>query len=413
MGGHELQLILTAVISGALGWWLASKRKRGELIDDSPLSGDILVKREIFTQPPAPVWPSQVESSILKLDTAITELNQRSVSTVNKLNRLQEEAQASEDILLGVQNYLTGFETLSRQVTPVWSAQVESSRIQMDNAIADLTLRFDGIVTSLDHVLDESQTALANSDGGVFESSRDKLGEVVANLDTALQDKRLMLGKMRGLLGFIEEMKTMAMQVANIAHQTNLLALNAAIEAARAGESGSGFAVVADEVRKLSRISGATGKNITDKVEEVSAAINDVFDVAEQQSVNDASSVLQANASIGAVLGDLEQVFAELKNSSDHIGVVAHGIKLEIAESLVRFQFQDRIGQTLSHVRDNIDQFPDYLARSQEGGLLALTPIDAEGLLTELQNSYAMQEEHFTHGSGKPAELQETEITFF
>lgn len=413
MGLHELQLVLTAVAAGGLGWWLASSnRKSMEHTDTSQLDGEIVVELDDIIMPSS-IFPAQVEASISTLDSAITALNQRSVSISTKLNRLQEEAQASDKILLGVQNYLFSLETLSQQVTPVWSAQVESSRMQMDNAIADLTLRFDGIVTSLDQVLDESQTALSNSDGGVFESSRDKLGEVVANLDIALQDKKHMLEKMRGLLGFIEEMKTMAMQVATIAHQTNLLALNAAIEAARAGESGRGFAVVADEVRKLSKISGATGKNITAKVEEVSAAIGEVFYVAEQHSVSDANSVSQSNERISSVLGDLEQVFSELKNSSDHIGEAAQGIKLEIAESLVGFQFQDRIGQTLSHVRDSIDQFPVYLARSQEQGLLDLSPIDAEGMLAELQSSYAMQEEHLTHNSGKPAELQETEITFF
>jgi methyl-accepting chemotaxis protein len=352
-----LQILFTAAFSGGVGWWLASKK--------------------------SPVEPEA------------------------------QPSYAVNDIQLGVEYFLSGFDNFSRQVTPVWSAQIESSRTQMDTAIAGLTQRFDGIVSSLDSLLDESHAALAKGDSAVFETSRDRLGEVVASLDHALQDKHQMLEEIRGLVGFIAEMKTMAAEVARIADQTNLLALNAAIEAARAGESGRGFAVVADEVRKLSTISGATGKHITAKVEQVSAAITAAFSVVEKNAQNDANSVAESHGKIQQVLEDLGRVFYELKDSSDHLGAIAQGIKLEIAESLVQFQFQDRIGQTLSHVRDSIDQFPVYLARSQNGGPFELKPLDAQAMLADLQSSYAMQEEHYTHGSGRPAQLQSTEITFF
>ena len=120
----------------------------------------------------------------------------------------------------------------------------------------------------------------------------------MTSLDLALQEKHHMLEEIRGLVGFITEMKAMAIEVARIADQTNLLALNAAIEAARAGDSGRGFAVVADEVRKLSTISGATGKHITAKVEQVSSAITAAFSVVEKNALHDVSSVAESHAKI-------------------------------------------------------------------------------------------------------------------
>ncbi|MFA5984696.1 MAG: methyl-accepting chemotaxis protein [Methylococcaceae bacterium] len=410
-----MQLLLTAVIFGTFGFWLGSKR--GHLGFNSSVAstadeGSMTLGE--FYQISPPEWLAQVESARVRLEAAVSKLMQQSENNGKKQSISQEQQSAGEEILLALANFVASIECFSQQVTPVWSAQIESCRKQMDNAICDLTRRFDGIVSSLDLLLEESQTALANGDRDVFVSSGEKLGKVVDKLEASLRDKQQMLKDMRGLLGFIDEMKAMAMEVATIAHQTNLLSLNAAIEAARAGEHGRGFAVVAEEVRKLSKMSGTTGKNITHKVDQVSAAIMDACATVEQNAASDAALVFQANDKISEVLGDLKRMFSKLKDSSDHIGESTKTIKLEIAESLVCFQFQDRIGQTLSHVRDNIDQFPEYLALSQQAGDLGkLKPIDAEALLAELQGSYAMREEHQTHNSGQPAELQETEITFF
>ena len=71
----------------------------------------------------------------------------------------------------------------------------------------------------------------------------------------------------------VEEVKTMADSIGNIATQTNLLALNAAIEAARAGEQGKGFAVVADEVKKLAEQSSEAVISIQNMVSQVKIAV--------------------------------------------------------------------------------------------------------------------------------------------
>lgn len=308
-----------------------------------------------------------------------------------------------------IEHYLASLEAFGCKVTPVWCGQIDSSRQYMDVAITSLTQRFDGIVNDLDQLLDDSNAALAKSDSEVFEFSRERLGEVVIKLDEALKTKEQMLHEIRVLVEIIAEMQSMAEEVTEIANQTNMLALNAAIEAAHAGEFARGFTVIASEVRKLSTVSRSAGKHITAKVEQVKMTINKVCNTVEQNAKQDSVLVSKANERIHEVLENLEAVFFELKNSSDQMGDVAENIKSEIAESLVQFQFQDRIDQTLSHVRNSIEEFSAVLLHDQN----TLTPIDAETLLANLKASYSMQEEYDTHNTGKATNLHSSEVTFF
>ena len=79
----------------------------------------------------------------------------------------------------------------------------------------------------------------------------------------------------------------------------------------------------------------------------------------------------------------------------------------------MQFQFQDRIGQTLEHLRDCIDAFPEHLAIALADVPHHLRAFDGEGLLESLRASYTMVEEHHAHDSGGAVAVRETEITFF
>jgi len=69
-----------------------------------------------------------------------------------------------------------------------------------------------------------------------------------------------------------DEVRIMADTITGIADQTNLLALNAAIEAARAGEQGKGFAVVSEEIRKLATEASIAASNVKSTIKSVQDA---------------------------------------------------------------------------------------------------------------------------------------------
>lgn len=314
--------------------------------------------------------------------------------------------------------YLRSLQTLSSDVVPVWTRHVETGRGQMETAIIDLMVRFSGIVDKLDAALKASEAASEGMGGGltsVFASGETELGAVVSSLRDAMQHKESMLAEIHGLLNFVVELEKMSADVTGIADQTNLLALNAAIEAARAGEAGRGFAVVADEVRKLSTLSKKTGTLISEKVKLVSIAINAAVKTSRQTAESETKALSASEAAISNVLGNFRQITNGLSESSGILRSESDGIKNEVAMSLVQLQFQDRVSQILSHVRDNIGSLPNYLEKSrvefERSG--RLEPVAAGQLLKEIESTYAMAEEHGNHGGNGQAAPQNTEISFF
>ncbi|BBL60512.1 hypothetical protein MKFW12EY_41250 [Methylomonas koyamae] len=312
-----------------------------------------------------------------------------------------------------LEKYLAGIDKFADEVAPVWSNHIESSRRQMDQAVAELTGRFAAITDGLDTLLGVSSKPALGGHDDVFSASNANLQKVVGSLDASLQENLQVLSKIRSLAGFIDELKTMAREVARIAEQTNLIALNAAIEAARAGEAGRGFAVVADEVRKLSNLSGETGKLIGSKVDQVSGAIQTTLVAVEKSTENETAAVAASQGNIQTVMSALHGVFETLQRHSDDMDNQARLIKREIDESLVQFQFQDRISQVLSHVRDSIGNLPRHIMRSHGDGVFGLKPLATDDILHELSSTYTMVSEHGAHRGNVNHQQPATDITFF
>lgn len=318
-------------------------------------------------------------------------------------------------------DYLAGNDRLGQDLLPVWSAHIEASRAQMEDAIAALSLRFGAIVDRLDRALKASMQNGDQGLGGVFEHSNQELLGVLDSLRAAMAGNSVMHAEVQNLNRFVTELHAMAAEVAGIAAQTNMLAINAAIEAAHAGERGRGFGVLAQEVRKLSAMSGETGKRMAEKVEVISQAIHAARRSAEVSAEQESASLLASEASIEQVLGRFRGVTDGLEASADELKRESLGIQGEIVEALVQLQFQDRVSQRMTHVRLNIERLPVLLSDSRERFAAAgeLRPLDAAALLSELESSYAMADERAIQKGGSADRTRATsaapsdEITFF
>ncbi len=331
----------------------------------------------------------------------------------------EKDHACQEQYRADVESFFAGLGTLESKVTSLWVKQIENGRSQSEQAMIELTSRFSGIVDKLDEAVNASSLSAESVDNSaglvaVFARSEHSLRAVIQSLRDALSHSGELLGSMGNLVQYIEQLKNMSTAVSSIADNTNLLALNAAIEAARAGDAGRGFAVVADEVRKLSTLSGETGRQIGEKVSIISDAINKAFEMAEQSAVQDAASVTRSETDIQTVLDEFREVTGGLSKAATILRTTGTGIKKEVGESMVQLQFQDRVSQILSHVRDNINAYPACLQEGEQNFRKhgRLQAIDWSGLLRKLEKSYATVEERSTH-AGKSIAAKDEEITFF
>ena len=342
---------------------------------------------------------------------------------VRQAETLLEQAQQA----LRQQSGIAGLEQICDKASPIWVKQIETARSQTEEGITEVAARFAAIVGRLQASAAASQQAAGGVDsaeeGGcvvsVLSRSEADLVAVNRSMDVARRERAAMVQDVRKMIAYTADLKKMATDVGEIASQTNLLALNAAIEAARAGESGRGFAVVADEVRKLSNLSSDTGKKMAEKVNIINQAITAVIAVAERFSEEDTRSAAEAEKTIHKVLDNFKEVASGLSESSGMLRRESEGIRVEISDTLVYLQFQDRVSQILAHVRDNLNglhtHLKQYAAERSGGGSPA---IDANAWLNEMALGYTTAEQRVNHrndktGAALPATPNATEITFF
>ncbi len=142
--------------------------------------------------------------------------------------------------------------------------EVSASAEEISSTTSELANKANGAKLSSEEIKDRA-TDIKEKAYKAIETGNNIYAKNEANIVKAIEEGRI-----------VEEVKTMANSIGDIAAQTNLLALNAAIEAARAGEQGRGFAVVAEEVRKLAEQSSTAVNKIQGIVSQVQQAFDNL-----------------------------------------------------------------------------------------------------------------------------------------
>lgn len=301
------------------------------------------------------------------------------------------------------------------EVLPVWAQQIETARSHTEEAVTQLTHRFAELAGRIQMSVEGSHDGSAQALVALLSSSQNELNGIITGLREALSSKEVLQREITQLHDFTGQLQAMAKDVADVAKQTNLLALNAAIEAARAGEAGRGFAVVADEVRSLSTLSGNTGQKISETVETVNAAIRRTLEASEQYARQDAETLANSGSVIENVITQFNANASHLVQQSNTLREQSEAVGAEISDVLVALQFQDRVSQMLSHIRNDLNKLEQRLLdrRTQAAQGAALKPIDTKAWLEELAKTYTTAEQLAVHHGKTQASAASSDITFF
>jgi methyl-accepting chemotaxis protein len=250
----------------------------------------------------------------------------------------------------------------------------------------------------------------------VLDFANVELGQLVQTLRNAISQRDELLHEIASLSEITNELSTMGADVAGIASQTNLLALNAAIEAARAGEHGRGFAVVADEVRTLSSRSGETGSRIGKRIQQANAALQKTLDRTTEYAAQDDERLSQSEASIVEVLNQFQQSSQRIMQSAGALESDSAQVQHSVEEVLVNLQFQDRVGQILSHVTQDIGKFVSVIQQQQQQLQAGKEPepIDVQQWLEKVRKTYTTLEQvDVHHGRVSSHNPSQSDVTFF
>ncbi len=225
-------------------------------------------------------------------------------------------------------------------------------------------------------LIEELSAALSDIERGVLSMSRtaDVVDELVKKVEETLVSNSHIIDKdvfvlsevSDNLKGFVEELKPIAKQMAQLSSEYNsllqnleqiknflsgieeiaghieLIAINAAIEAARAGESGRNFAVVANEIRRMAKKTfqflneiKELDRNIEPKLKSLRSSVEGMNKLTNRldELIEDINRVISISNELDKVNKVQTKVVSELKGLS--------GVSVAI----------DKINKILSHTR--------------------------------------------------------------
>jgi methyl-accepting chemotaxis protein len=331
--------------------------------------------------------------------------------------------QMNDTYVLQTEAYIDTLESLMREVIPIVSKQIKTSKKHTEQEVCSLTDTFSKMSKNIDVLLEKQKQ---NDDESTINLL---LLGVESILKGAVSDLSKSISADQGITHEVEvlsehtiKLEGMANEVREVAENINLLSLNASIEAARAGENGLGFAVVADEVRKLARTSANTGAKIKKAVEKIDTAMKQALSLTRSRASLGSETIKDSAKFIDQVLIDIHSTVNSFRENSQTLTESSEQIQHEIYNVISALQFQDRVSQMLDHAEHNLDDLNQVLLSNKD---ITHTERSADlikknEILKNMELRYTMPEELVNHqviisGETKITEQESTseDLTFF
>jgi methyl-accepting chemotaxis protein len=346
-------------------------------------------------------WKPLVAAAVLVVAGLL--LGRRMAATISAVDR---------QIALFEQPSRSRLEELCLQVFPVWSRQLDTSRVSADRAVTQLSDLFSAIITQLEGALSASMSAVGGSENegadvlGAINRSKSELHTLINSLKALEESRDAIRGQVKH---YSNDLKDMASEVQQVAMRLRLVSLNAGIEAARAGEAGKPFAIVTGEMRQLAAQFADTSVKMSKQVEAVDSAVAAIYRDSRQLVIGaPVSEMTEAEEIVARVLERFQQLTTNLVDSVESLEQERGQIRGHISAAIVALQFQDRVSQILSRVHAGLDDVAQKIVDGDEAAL------DFQKWIREAKRSYTTSEEFANVGESiGPATTGPRETTYF
>lgn len=326
-------------------------------------------------------------------------INNSVAQAVTTSEAFANDMKNSEESIMQIANSITNIQDKTTNQT----GAVENSKSTINDMISKFTVLDDATRTQVRDVESSCKAVqeMVNNIKSVTEILEAN-SESVTTLQIKSEDGRKKINdsvKLAfDLIERSENLKQASSIIQKIATQTNLLSMNAAIEASHAGELGKGFAVVADEIRKLAVESNTQGSKITQQLELVQEAVNQITNNTKEiqkefeQIFQLTSRVQNQEVKIKNAMENQTAESDSILNSMNEINSTANTIKHE-SDNLINAGTQIEVEMnTLSNLSKEIDlEMQEIVQHSDK--IAATTTTVTEGANNNKNNMLQIQEE--------------------
>lgn len=279
--------------------------------------------------------------------------------------------------------------TLVQQVVPAWRDNIQLARVQTQEAIDRLVVRFVGIHQRLASALN-----LAEGKNGdiaqVLQSAAVQLGSVAAALEHVLSTRNILLQKIELLRQHNDEILHLAQDMNRHLDQ----------------QTGTDFASSQGRLSELIAVSVTSSAAITQKSRMIASQIEVALSSSKQLDTEASSMVIDSHQVIDTVIADFRQSALKLSGTVDQLEDENREVDQEVCDILVNLQFQDRISQILDHVQKDMVKLGQLLNTS--------APLPAaQQWLDALAQTYTTLEQRQRHAGQQADKSMHSQVDFF
>lgn len=168
-----------------------------------------------------------------------------------------------------------------------------------------------------------------------------------------------------------------------------------------------------DQALSLSRSATESCKAIRIIVEDIGSAIASAKKQATEKAVADSLTVSESATQVQSVLDQLTSSYEHMTRSLSKSATISSQLNLDIAQAVMALQFQDRVGQRISHILESIAELSSelrpFLSSSDETASQSITSF----LLNRVVEKSTMEVERVIHHENPVAPPDECSIEFF